>query len=181
MFELREGMPVGKSVRRVIAAKNIATAPTVPALELGHESSRPRLMPTSPESAHLLEEPEDWEETVEVSRRKQHSGTRLDENMVASPKTQPKAKSHTAVKEKTDKVSTKSLSKKEVKLAVTGLEAEFPAVAMTRSYDPVYNMSWILHGRLAVHKWKQLMWMLRAKNAMESLETVGSGIPAGWQ
>lgn len=29
------------------------------------------------------------------------------------------------------------------------------------------NMAWELHGRLVVHKWKQIVWMLRARAVFE--------------
>ena len=46
--------------------------------------------------------------------------------------------------------------------------AEFPTLGMTLSGDAVFNMSWVIHGRLIVHKWKQLVWMVRARDALEA-------------
>ena len=121
----------------------------------------------------LLEEP-DWEgeEADKIQpqqpRRKQAAGTRLDATMESAPaastgatkvKSEPKSKT---------KVSSKTKDKKETRLEITGQYADFPVLGMTHSHDAVFNMSWVLHGRLAVHF--QLVWLLRSRVAMESYE-----------
>ena len=129
----------------------------------------------------------DWAEEEPSMHRKKSQGTRLDDSMEQEQATvkgatkggrkgQPRASAAASSapddqqenKGKTSKVSTKSLSKKEQLLAVTGLNAEFPTLGMTMSGDPVFNMSWVIHGRLIVRKWKQMVWMVRARFALET-------------
>lgn len=128
-----------------------------------------------------LEQELEWAAPAETPprARKSASGTRLDESMESQAqqshqKGRGKARTSapTPVEEqetkpiKLNKVKTSSICKKEQTLAVTGLNAEFPTLGMTVSHDAVFNMSWIIHGRLIVHKWKQLVWMVRVKDAL---------------
>lgn len=126
------------------------------------------------------EEP-DWGSEIEAFEevslhRKSSKGTRLDASMEEEEQASKKGakKSNVLTKEVKEteqsttkgKVSTKTISKKEQLMAITGLNAEFPTLGMTLSADPVLNMSWTIHGRLLVHKWKQMVWMLRARAAV---------------
>ena len=69
-------------------------------------------------------------------------------------------------KVKSKKVSTKSKPKQQQLAATTGQLADFPLLGMTKSYDPVFNASWIVHQRMICHKWKALVWMLKVRAAM---------------
>ena len=62
----------------------------------------------------------------------------------------------------------KGKNKAERSKAVTGEEANFPTLGLQRSADPVLNMALEVHGRMLVFKWKQLVWMLRARQAMDA-------------
>jgi hypothetical protein len=50
--------------------------------------------------------------------------------------------------------------------ALTGHLAPFSTLSCRRSHDPVLSAAWELHGRLVTFKWKQLLWMLRAREAL---------------
>ena len=137
----------------------------------------------TPQIVSLTDGEEEWGSEVEPVEeepslhRKTAHGTRLDESMekqatvkgyattAQAKKTKGSVAAASTLEGETDqknlkKVSTKSLSKKEQVLAVTGLNAEFPTLGMTLSGDAVFNMSWV--------KWKQLVWMARARNALEA-------------
>lgn len=105
----------------------------------------------------------DWGEEDEelwdkpTMNRKMHQGTRLDESMRSASGQQRAGGGDGRVKGK-------SLhSKKEQKLEITGLKAD-----RTHSQGAVFNMSWVLRGRLLTHTWKQLLWLPRAEVAMEA-------------
>eukprot|EP00438_Fugacium_kawagutii_P036584 Skav211981 [mRNA] locus=scaffold1330:233097:236289:- [translate_table: standard] len=120
----------------------------------------------------------DWEEEElepPSLHHKRGAGTRQDASMssasVVRSKSAPKKKeqgaarsSSQAPKEKVV-VSSKTRTKQDQTKEITGELANFPTLGMTVSSDAVFNASWIIHGRLVTHKWKQLTWMLRIKEA----------------
>jgi len=115
----------------------------------------------------------DEEEYHDLSqRRKINQGTRQDVSMNSQvsktsqvrPKSKGQASNRSASQPPVEGKKTNSnrvLSKKELNLQVTGANADFPTLGFTHSQDPVMNMSWVLHSRLIVHKWKQFVWMSR--------------------
>ncbi len=50
---------------------------------------------------------------------------------------------------------------------VTGEEAPFATLNMQRSWDPVMNQIYTIHGRMITHKWKQFLLQLRYKESRE--------------
>ena len=58
------------------------------------------------------------------------------------------------------------VTKAKAALKITGANSDFPTLGLTRSHDPVFNMGFVIHGRLVTHKWKQLVWQLRGRAAL---------------
>ena len=50
-------------------------------------------------------------------------------------------------------------------LAITGSKAVWGTLSFQRSHDPVMNQAYVMHARCVTHKWKQLCWMVRARDA----------------
>ncbi len=56
------------------------------------------------------------------------------------------------------------------KLKVTGGEADFLTLGLTRSHDPISNLTHVIHARMATYKWKQMVLLLRMKEAYRQEE-----------
>ena len=56
-------------------------------------------------------------------------------------------------------------TKQKQSLQITGANAKFPTLGMTRSADPVFNMAYVIHARAVTFKWKMFLLMLRGREA----------------
>ena len=91
------------------------------------------------------------------------SATSEEESEEEEEEAKPPPKAKKAPKAKTAPKTTPARSET---AALTGSLAPFSTLSCRRSHDPVLSSAWELHGRLVTYKWKQLLWMMRAREAM---------------
>jgi hypothetical protein len=129
-------------------------------------------------SSMAMPEEEEWLSEEDASMTSMRRKPAKQRGRASTTATAPKQKSQSnqaaasipeeepGQKVKSKKVSTKSKPKQQQLAATTGQLADFPLLGMTKSYDPVFNASWIVHQRMICHKWKALVWMLKVRAAM---------------
>ena len=124
-------------------------------------------------SPHTPPNPEEQPEPRQESRRSRQrrppqAATPRSSTPNRSPvRTNPREETYPTEREAQRIAARPGASSRAQHARLTGAQAPFPLLGFRRSRDPVLNMAWELHARLVVHKWKQLVWMLRVRLVFE--------------